>query len=162
MSGHTRIKVFRAEHHFASAHFLVEMGKCERLHGHNYQVTVELAGRLGPDNTIVDFHTLNPLITTLCNELDHRILIAAHDPRQTIVVTDDEIEVRFAAKRFLFPRSDTLILPLTATTVEKMAAWLADRLAATLAPTLPHVDTIEVGVQEGTAQMALYQRPLQG
>jgi 6-pyruvoyltetrahydropterin/6-carboxytetrahydropterin synthase len=156
----TRIRIAREDHHFAAAHFLVEMGKCERLHGHNYQVSVELGGRPGPDETIIDFNTVNPIVKRLCDEIDHRILLAERDPRQTLTVTGEEIEIRFGVKRYVFPKAECVVVPVEATTVERLAAWLAGRLADLLADRLPHVDWIEVGVREGGAQTALYRRPL--
>lgn len=160
MKPESRLRVSREDHGFASAHFLVEMGKCERLHGHNYGVEVTLGGERGDDDTLVDFHQLNPIIVRLCAELDHKIILAANDPRQTLTIADGEVEVRFAGKRFVFPGPDTVILPLTSTTVENLSAHLADRIAAELVRLRPRIDWIEVAVREGTAQWAAYRRPL--
>ncbi len=156
----TGIRLARADHHFASAHFLVDMGKCARIHGHNYGVEVELSGSVGPDMTVIDFNTVNPLIKKICDNLDHRFLLAENDPRQTITKSDAEIEVRFDEKRYVFPMEECVLLPIEATTVERIAAWLAGVIADELAPRLPHAEWIEVGVREGGAQTAYYRRNL--
>lgn len=154
----TKIRIYKSEHHFAAAHFLVDMGKCERLHGHNYAVTVELAGSPGEDNTIIDFHKINPVTAKICAALDHRILLAQKDERHEVTINNGQVEVRFAGKMYSFPANECVFLPLPATTVERLAAYIADQLVDELVASLDHVDWIEVGVGEGSGQMALYRR----
>lgn len=60
--------------HFSSAHQLRHyQGKCEQLHGHNFQVQVQVQGRrLHPDLGIVmDFKELKTLLKEVLAELDH-------------------------------------------------------------------------------------------
>ena len=62
---------------FSAAHCLREyQGKCERLHGHNYQVRVSVAGReLDPKvQFLVDFGELKALLKEVLASLDHRLL----------------------------------------------------------------------------------------
>lgn len=156
MSQTTRLRIFREDHNFAAAHFLPEMGKCERLHGHNYYVTVELSAAPGPDNTVIDFNSINPIIKRICDGLDHRILLARDDKRIRLVVTQQEIEASVGDKRFVFPREDCVILPLPATTVELLAAHVCGLLAGELAAMIPGLEWVEAGVKEGASQMALH------
>ncbi|MBI4666154.1 MAG: 6-carboxytetrahydropterin synthase [Nitrospinae bacterium] len=157
MKHSTRIKIFRDEHHFAAAHFLVEMGKCERLHGHNYGVTVEICADPAMNHTVTDFNRINPLIKRVCDTLDHKILIAGEDPRQTLTITGEELEARFGPKRFVFPKSDCEVLPVKATTVELLSAYLSEKLLEALRPLgLEGLQWLEVGVKEGGSQMAIH------
>lgn len=160
MKQETRIKVFRGENGFAAAHFLFNMGKCERLHGHNYSVTVEVCGHCGPDGAIIDFHELSPVIKGICETLDHCVIIAGRDDRYNLSVGDKEVEVKFKSKRFVFPRNECVILPIIATTVEKLAEFILDTLLEQLTGSYPDMEWIEVGVREGAAQMALCRRHL--
>ncbi len=155
MTTETKIRISRGEHQFASAHFLIDMNQCERLHGHNYAVTVELGGSKGADSTIIDFHSVNPVIKQVCQTLDHRILIAKEDERQELDITDEEVEVRFKTKRFLFPRSDCVLLPLKATTVENLSAYVAVRLAEWISKEKKNIRWLKVEIMEGAAQSAI-------
>jgi len=159
MKRETRIKVTRPEHQFAAAHFLVEMGKCERLHGHNYAVTVEIGGEPGADHTLVDFNTLNPMISEVCASLDHKVLIAKNDKRMSLDIGAGEVEVRFGEKRYVIPREDCVMLDVESTTVEKLAAYVCDRLAGEL-ENFENLKWIETGVSEGHAQMATSRRSM--
>lgn len=150
------MRIFREDHNFAAAHFLPEMGKCERLHGHNYYVTVEISSAPGPDNTVIDFNSINPIIKRICDGLDHRILLARDDKRISLEVTELEVEARAGGKRFVFPREDCVMLPLPATTVELLAAHVCGLLAGELSAMIPGLEWVEAGVKEGASQMALH------
>ncbi|MGD9764705.1 MAG: 6-pyruvoyl tetrahydropterin synthase family protein, partial [Candidatus Binatia bacterium] len=40
---------------FSAAHFIAYPGYRERLHGHNYRMSIGLYGQLGPQGYVVDF-----------------------------------------------------------------------------------------------------------
>ncbi len=152
-----RLRINRAEHQFAAAHFLVEMGKCERLHGHNYNMSVELAGEIGPKGVIIDFNVINPIIKAICQSLDHRILIAENDNRCKLSVDADNVEVGFKVKRYVFPREDCVFLPIYSTTVEALSSYIAEKITEDLRE-YTNIEWIETGVSEGASQSALTRR----
>jgi len=51
-------------------------GKCSRPHGHNYEVTVEVVGRLTETGWVVD----KGVVTDVIDEWDHRFLLERGDP----------------------------------------------------------------------------------
>jgi len=61
---------------FSSAHNLRSYkGKCERLHGHNWQVEVYLRGEnLDEEGMLMDFKKLKMLLKQVLEELDHRYI----------------------------------------------------------------------------------------
>lgn len=63
----------RVEADFAAAHFLNDFhGKCERLHGHNYQVFAHARGeKLDAGGMLLDFGILKKELRSICKELDH-------------------------------------------------------------------------------------------
>jgi len=159
MRQETRIRVYGGRNGFAASHFLVGMGKCERLHGHNYSVTVEVCGEPDDNGVIIDFHDLNLVVSKVCQSLDHRVLIAKDDKRYKLSTGESEIQIVFGEKRFLFPAADCVILPVKATTVEKISCYLLDVIVNELdKANYTGFKWIEVGVSEGSAQMALCRR----
>ncbi|KQZ49830.1 6-pyruvoyl tetrahydrobiopterin synthase [Rhizobium sp. Root149] len=66
------------EFHFSASHrldHLPEDHQCNRLHGHNYIVVVELAGEsLNADGFVRDYHDLKALKTYIDDQFDHRHL----------------------------------------------------------------------------------------
>jgi 6-pyruvoyltetrahydropterin/6-carboxytetrahydropterin synthase len=61
---------------FSAAHQLKGyMGKCERLHGHNWKVQVHvIAEKLNEIDIAIDFHELKRLANEVVSALDHSIL----------------------------------------------------------------------------------------
>jgi 6-pyruvoyltetrahydropterin/6-carboxytetrahydropterin synthase len=62
--------------HYDSAHFLREYkGKCERLHGHRYEVEASFAFEdLGPGGMAYDFTDAKARLREITEELDHHNL----------------------------------------------------------------------------------------
>jgi 6-pyruvoyltetrahydropterin/6-carboxytetrahydropterin synthase len=142
---------------FSSAHFITFGGKCERLHGHNYGVLVELEGTLGEDKLVFDFTVLKRLTRELCRRLNHRFLLPGYNPHLHIEEQEEAWEIRFGEKRYLFPREDVVVLPIDNSTAERLAEYLCMELRKELAAYAPaNLQTITVGVEEAPTQIAYY------
>ncbi|HYF62621.1 MAG TPA: 6-carboxytetrahydropterin synthase [Herpetosiphonaceae bacterium] len=151
-----RLEVTKDELGFAAAHFITMRGKCERLHGHNYRVSVEVAGRLGEDGYVVDFGVLKKHAREIARSLDHRVLLAAENAQLAFSEADGHLQVQYGFKRYVFPLDEVIMLPIANTTAELLATWfcgqLSDRLRAEGVDT---VASVGVWVSEGPGQQAL-------
>jgi 6-pyruvoyltetrahydropterin/6-carboxytetrahydropterin synthase len=61
---------------FAAAHRIEDYhGKCEELHGHNFQVDALFTGKEpGPDGMVIDFKILKGFLKEILDILDHKYL----------------------------------------------------------------------------------------
>ena len=62
---------------FSAAHYLtsVEDGHpCATMHGHNYDVVVEVEDDIGEDGMVVDYNELDDLVKPVVGKLDHTTL----------------------------------------------------------------------------------------
>jgi 6-pyruvoyltetrahydropterin/6-carboxytetrahydropterin synthase len=119
---------------YSAAHFIVlPGGVCEPLHGHNFRVAVEISGPLDELDCVVDFLALLQFMKSILAELDHAVLLPTRHPAIRVTAGEDEVEVRFDARRWVFPRAECRLLPLVSTTAELTANYLAQRLLETLA-----------------------------
>ena len=61
---------------FSAAHYLREYkGKCENLHGHNWKVTVSVAGdTLDAAGLLVDFGIIKKNLSEILAGLDHKVI----------------------------------------------------------------------------------------
>jgi len=69
----------RIKTHFDAAHYLEDYtGKCQRLHGHRWDVEVCLEGKKlsDPGNMLIDFGILKQLVHERLENLDHYLLNA--------------------------------------------------------------------------------------
>lgn len=121
-SGSFELHVAKADFKFNAAHFMLfsvcaarrqpAVAACifgclqegrERMHGHNYSVSVsshkafqttawerlqlqvEIEGPLGADGYVIDFSVLKRAVRTTCKELDERTLIPLHCPSLEVI-----------------------------------------------------------------------------
>lgn len=114
---------------FSAGHFITFAGNiCERLHGHNYRVTAEVAGPLDENHYVVDFIALRDLLREIVLELDHHMLLPTEHPKIIVRADEREVEARFEDRRWVFPRGDCVLLPLANTTAELLARYIGHRL----------------------------------
>jgi len=157
-----KVKIESGYLNFSSAHFITYGGKCERLHGHNYGVLVEIEGTLGEDKLIFDFTVLKRLTKEICRRLDHRFLLPLYNPHLELHASSSEWEIHFGQKRYTFPREDVAELPIDNSTAERIAEYIGNELCSLLAEyDTSNMSTLLVGVSEASTQMAYYQRPFQ-
>jgi 6-pyruvoyltetrahydropterin/6-carboxytetrahydropterin synthase len=158
--GDFRVSVTKDYLVFASAHFITFAGhRCEGLHGHNYRARVTLDGLLDEECWFVfDFVTLKHMMRDLCDEIDHKVLLPLQNPKLQIDAEGDVVSVSYEGKpRYVFPRSDCALLPITNTTVEMLAELLTVRLQAALeAAGAKGLTAIEMEVEENFGQSAVY------
>ena len=148
-----RVRVERNKLKFAAAHMATFGGEMEPLHGHNYAVTIEVAGTLTPDAWVIDFSTLKSLGKALCDEFDHKFLLQTQSPLIEIKETDSNWRLRHAGRGFVFPKADVLALSLDNTTAERIAEHFLERLRADLrARGASNLISITVGVEEAPGQ----------
>lgn len=156
-----RVKVEGGYLKFCSAHFITYGGKCERLHGHNYGVVVEMEGELGEDKLVFDFTVLKQITREICKQLDHRFLLPLENPHLKLKSSEDNWEIRFGEKRYVFPRDDVIELPIDNSTAERLAEYICGQLLQQISESeLARILSITVGVEEAPMQIAYYQRTL--
>lgn len=148
-----RVRVERNKLKFAAAHMATFGGQLEPLHGHNYAVTIEVAGPLTEDAWVVDFSALKALGKQLCDELDHKFLLQMESKLLEIDEGASNYKVRLGDRGFVFPKADVLALPLDNTTAERLAEWFIGRLRPLLAERgAANATEITVGVEEAPGQ----------
>ena len=158
--GEFRVSVSKDYLVFASAHFITFAGhRCEGLHGHNYRASVAIEGALDEEAWFVyDFVALKKLMKTLCDAIDHKVLLPLHNPKIQVVEDGDTVRVAYEGKpRYVFPRVDCALLPVTNTTVEMLAEMLAGQLEDELKRQgAKGLTAIEMEVEENIGQAATY------
>ena len=156
-----KVKVEGGYLDFSSAHFITYGGKCERLHGHNYGVLVEIEGELGDDKLVFDFTVLKRLAKEICQQLNHRFLLPLHNPHLELLPSPEAWEIRFNKRCYVFPRGDVVELPIDNSTAERLAEYICNQLYKKLAEyDIVRLRTLMVGVEEAPTQMAYYQMVL--
>ncbi len=154
-----RVQVTKDYLKFSAAHFIAYPGFRERLHGHNYRVTVAAEGNLGTQGYVVDFGVVKKIARKLCDRLDERILVPARSDCLTIEHRGDTVVLRYEDDEFQFPAGDAILLPIVHSSAEELAQYLVGELESELASEgISSLRWIEVGVEESFGQAAFFRR----
>ena len=158
-----RVRVTKDHLVFSAGHFItIETpgGQiCERLHGHNWRVAVEVAGPLDRNQYVFDFIALRDHLQRIVDRLDHRMLLPTRHPQIRLTTEASETEVHYGPRRWVFPTDECVLLPIEQTTAELIARWIGVTLDAELVtqgwPTPP---ILHIEVEENFGQWAIWER----
>ena len=152
-----RVVLAKEDFKFSAAHFtLWSGGGAELLHGHNYQVQLELSGaELDDAGLLADLERCKRALRALCARLDSRTLLPAESDRLVCSRRGETVEARLGDRRYVFPAADTLLLPLANTSMELLARMLWRDLAAELRGS--RVEVLAVAVAEAAGQRCWYE-----
>ncbi len=146
---------------FSAAHFITYAGDvCERLHGHNYRVAVEITGPLDENAYVLDFVATRDAVAAITAQLDHRVLLPTEHPLIRVEETTSdtgqaEVMARFEERRWVFPAEDCKRLPLANTTAELLAQWIGEQLLAELRGQGARIESLAIEVDECEGQIGV-------
>ncbi len=157
MSGY-RVRVEKDYTVFCAGHFITYDGhECESLHGHNYRAAAGVEGTLDENAYVFDFTRLKRALRAVVDRLDHKMLLPAESRLIRIERQGDHVQATYKDRRYVFPASDVVLLPVPNTTAEMLARWIARELREHLGERLPAgMTALEVEVEESFGQRAFY------
>jgi len=147
---------------FNAAHFMAYPGFRERLHGHNYRVSVRVEGRLNSDGYVIDFGDIKRAAREICADIDERVIVPMNSDCLSIECAEGDVRIRCEdGSRFSFPQADCVLLPLAHSSAEELADLVCDRLLQALPGMQTRgVTAVEIAVAEAPAQEARCRREL--
>ena len=153
------VTVERQRLRFAAGHFATFADELEPIHGHNYDVFVEVRGGLIAESWVVDFSLLKRLTREVCETLDHKFLLQMAS--KALSIQDDRTHYQIQCRDqspYRLPKHDVAALPIDNTTAERLAEYIAGQLAQSLAaqPGL-RLATLRIGVEEMPGQAAWFE-----
>ena len=145
---------------FSVAHFLIfPDGSAERLHGHNYRVSLELEARLSPFGLVVDFLHIKPIVRALCDSLDEHWILPGLHPELTVEkLPNEHVEVRYRERTYRAPAEDVIVLEINNTSAENLAAYLGRSLLEQLRQQFNELECsyLRLAVEETSGQRGVY------
>lgn len=159
-SGTFTLVLAKEDFKFSCGHFtLFDAERAELLHGHNYQVAVELSGpALDDEELLVDFAAVKSKIRAACARLDSHTLVPARSRHLRVVEEGGSVEVAYRDRRYRLPTEDVILLPLANTSIEALARMLWRELASEVE--WPAVEAMGVCVAETAGQSCWYRAPV--
>ncbi|MEM9624379.1 MAG: 6-carboxytetrahydropterin synthase [Pseudomonadota bacterium] len=125
----TSIEISKEYLHFAAAHFtLFSATEREHLHGHNFQVALDIQAPVGNDGLTFDYNILKTAVKGMCDALDEQVLMPEHSPYLKIERDADYTYILFGDERIPFLDRDLTLLPVRNITVEELSFYLLNEL----------------------------------
>lgn len=114
----TTLNLHKQNFKFSAAHFLIfDKQSAERLHGHNYQVKVNITvpqdQSLSKEGYFVDFNVFKKAIKAKLDEWDEMVLLPGKHEDMKFAESGPSLEVRFRERFYAFPKNEVLRLPVT-------------------------------------------------
>lgn len=154
-----RVTVERQRLRFAAGHFAVLSDELEPIHGHNYDVFVDVSGALSErESWVIDFALLKRFTREICQDLDHKFLLQMQCSRLSIRDDGDHYLIQYQSDpAYRLPKRDVAALPIDNSTAERLAEYIASELRDKLAAEGPSgLVSLSVGVEEMPGQAAWY------
>lgn len=153
----TTLHLAKQNFKFSAAHFLIfDEKSAERLHGHNYQVTVDLdvpsEFDMAEKGFFVDFNVFKKHIKSRLDLWDEMVLLPARHPEMKIRSEGASLHVNFRERYYVFPANEVVLLPVTNTSVEQLSRLLAEDFAAAFKA--DRISRVRVSVEETRGQGA--------
>ena len=159
MSPTCRVHIRKEAYKFSSAHMTVFAdGTKERLHGHNYQVEVEVELPRADVSQMVEFRAIKDVVKSLCQAWDEHVLLPRLCPFLTIVQeTATELEFRLCGVRYVLPRDEVIQLNTDNITSESLAELFCGELVAQFNGSATRILSAVVRIDETPGQGASYE-----
>lgn len=151
---------------FNAAHFVAFRNYRERLHGHNYRVSVRLLGRrtIAHDGYLIDFGNVKTVTKNVCKALNEHFICPTYSDVMEITTTDTSVTLICEdGSQFVFPRADCALLPIVHATAEELGIYLyAEILNGLDASYLQQrgIHTMEVTIAEAPGQEAVFRHAI--
>ena len=107
---------------------------------------------------MLDFTRLKRALRAVVDRLDHRMLLPTQSALIRVTQSGAEVQASYRDKRYVFPLSDVVLLPIPNTTAEMLAWWIVQELRQSLG--VSGATAIEVEVDESSGQRAFYREAL--
>lgn len=154
------IQLAKENFKFSSSHFTIfSEAEAERLHGHNYYVSLELSFTDWNEelSLTTDFSKIKKSVKEACDRLDEKILLPQKSSFLKISESEEDsgLWVLFSEKKYFFPKTDVALLDVTNVTCESLSKYLSDYLQNSWQD-LENLKSYKVTVTETRGQSASF------
>jgi 6-pyruvoyltetrahydropterin/6-carboxytetrahydropterin synthase len=123
------LEIHKEELSFSAGHFTIfSETERERLHGHNYYVSLLLNIKIEHNGLSFDYRYYKNKMLALCSELDRHFLLPSLSPYLKLVEKENCWLAYFNQQEIPFLKEDVIVLPIANTTIEELSHWFLQHL----------------------------------
>ncbi|UCE12673.1 MAG: 6-carboxytetrahydropterin synthase [Candidatus Heimdallarchaeota archaeon] len=152
------VAIDRVSAHFSAAHALKTSQYEEGLHGHNYQVEMEIGGKMDTEDLVVDFVFLEDLLQQILSQWDHYVLMPMNNTYVTLSENDDNLEIQYGNRFYSIPKREIKLLNCVNVTTEALSRLLGEKIRAQLKKEnlWDRIQSIRITIWETSCYRATY------
>lgn len=152
------VAIDKVSAHFSAAHTLKTSQYEEGLHGHNYQVEIEIGGEMDTDDLVVDFVYLEDLLHQILSEWDHYVLLPLKNEYMTLTETDTNVEIKYGNRFYSIPKKEIKRLNCVNVTAEALSCLLGEKIRTRFKKEnfWERIQTIKITIWETSCYRATY------
>jgi len=154
------IKISKEDIKFSSGHFTIfSETERETLHGHNFNISCEVKGRVNENGMITNYQTIKNDLRCFAKELDEKFLLPSNSPFMKIVYEKNEIKAVFNEEVLSFPSTDALLLPVRNITGEELAKYITHKMASKISNEYINegIEHIKIGISSNSGQEVFHE-----
>lgn len=159
---YSTIALDRDDMKFSAGHFTIfSATERERLHGHNFQVRIEITAKVQDSGITYDYSLTRRKVLALCKSLNEYMLLPRYSPYLKLSEDEHYYYAEFNGEKMSFLKSDTLVLPIKNVTSEALAEWFVSELIADEADVkIKEIITIKamISITVGQCASALWEK----
>lgn len=114
---------------FNSSHFVIYKDKAEPLHGHNYKVSVKIkCKKLSEEYMVLDFDIVKPIMTKICNDLKHCLILPKFHPELKILDEGNNYKIICRETYYSVDKESVRIIETEQISAECLAKYILHKL----------------------------------
>ena len=122
------IEISKEDIKFSAAHFTIfSASERERLHGHNFLVSIAVTAEVGPDGLCFSYKEIKDRLRELCAEWDEYMLLPGESPYLRVWEDGDYVKAQYGDEVMSFLSTDCIVLPIRNTSVEEFSRLMLER-----------------------------------
>lgn len=129
MTRSAHLEIHKEELSFSAGHFTIfSSTEREKLHGHNYHISVAFQTQVGNQGLSFDYRHYKKKMQDLCEQLDGRFMLPSESPHMKIEHDGEHIYAHFDQQKIPFLKDDVVLLPVSNTTLEELSHWFLENI----------------------------------
>jgi 6-pyruvoyltetrahydropterin/6-carboxytetrahydropterin synthase len=148
------VELHKDEFSFSAGHFTIfSATDREDLHGHNYNVSIEMHVNIGENGLAFDYRVYKKKILALTATLDRKFMLPNQSAYLTLEDAGDMWLAHYNNEKIPFLKRDAVILPITNVTIEELSHWFLQQLTQDTHELVQHgIQKIKLSVYNGPGQ----------
>jgi len=133
--------------HFNASHMIFTPQYNEGIHGHSYNISIEIYGDPDGSGMLIDFIFLENIMRESIKEWDHYVLMPRDNPDISVLENGPNFDIRYGDRFYSIPQSDIVLFEGINITTENLAKLITKKIHFILEKVVPSIKLSKLKVE---------------